>query len=68
VINGEKKELVRRCYCGYEEFKEAENADGSNVLNKPETMIVVLICIGGALIVAASVTVIVVVKKKKTQK
>ena len=68
VINGEKKELVRRCYCGYEEFKEADDADVSNVSNKPETIIFVLVCIGGALIVAATITVVVVIKKKKQQK
>ena len=67
VINGEKKELVRSCYCGYEEFKEADDAGVGNVSDKSETMIIVLFCFGGALIVAATVTVVVAIKKKKQQ-
>jgi hypothetical protein len=69
VANGEKEELVRRCYCGYEEFKEAEKADENNDSNTLEPMTIVLICVGGAIVVAAAaITVAVTVKKKKTQK
>ena len=66
VTNGEKKELVRRCYCGYEEFKKADIADD----NDPKTLepiTIVMLCVGSAIIVGATV-VVVVVKKKKTQK
>ena len=66
VTNGEKKELVRRCYCGYEEFKKADIADD----NDPKTLeplTIVMLCVGSAIIVGAAV-VVVVVKKKKTQK
>ena len=65
MTNGEKKELVRRCHCGYEEFKEADMADD----NDPKTlepMTIVMLCVGSAIIVGAFV-VAVVLKKKKTQ-
>jgi hypothetical protein len=66
VTKGEKKELIRRCHCGYEEFKKADIADD----NDPKTlepMTIVMLCVGSAIIVGAAV-VVVVVKKKKTQK
>ena len=66
VTNGEKKELVRRCHCGYEEFKEADMADD----NDPKTlepMTIVMLC-GSSAIIVGAVVVAVVLKKKKTQK
>jgi hypothetical protein len=67
VTNGEKKEVVRRCYCGYEEFKEAENVVDDHASKTLEPMTIVVVCVGGVLIVAASVTVAVIIKKKKAQ-
>jgi hypothetical protein len=66
VTNGEKKEMRRRCHCGYEEFKEAENVVDNNDSKAIAPRTIVLICIGGAMIVAVSVTAVVIVKKKKT--
>jgi hypothetical protein len=69
VTNGEKTEVVRRCYCGYEEFKEAEKVDENNDSKTLKPMTIVFICVGGAIVVAAAaITVAVTVKKKKTQK
>ena len=69
VTNGEKTEVVRRCYCGYEEFKEVEKVDENNDSKTLEPLTIVLICVGGAFVAfAAVVTVTLIVKKKKTQK
>ena len=69
VINGEKNELVRRCYCGYEEFREAENVDENNDSKTLELMTIVLICVGGVFVIVAIVVIVAVVdKKKKAQK
>ena len=62
VVNGDKKEVVRRCYCGYEEFKEVKDTDDA------KTQEIVLICVGSVLVVAAAVTAVVIIKKKKAQK
>ena len=63
VNRGDKEVLFRRCYCGFEEFKDPKAAEsGTNPFDF--TTVVVLIC-GGVVIIAASITAIVIIKKKR---
>ena len=67
VNNGEKDVLVRRCPCGYEEYKDAPATDADNPKKGIGTVGIILICVGSAVVLAAAVTAVIVVKKRKAQ-
>ena len=68
VTNGEKQQVVRRCHCGYEEFKEYQGAGNKGIFKNMDKTTIILICVGSAVVIAGAVATVVVLKKKKTQK
>ena len=69
VNDGEKNELVRRCPCGYEEFKEYQETDDSDyvgTVTKPVgPLTVALICVCSTVVIAGAIVMIVTIKKKE---